>query len=131
LATNTIYNIEQGLKTLFAAAKISAVSEDQTPRSREFVRISLSEMPFTIENNGASHSDSYSFNLDFYTNRNLKSREFFQALHNISEVLEDNVAYSPAGVYKWHDGTIEANELPTDEEYAARINWAVTVTEAI
>jgi hypothetical protein len=134
MATNIIYDkIFKGLQAVLG--RNTVVMGDQLPRSAEYVQLSLESEPELIENTGASYAMRYTVNIDLITNRAKKPKYLTQALSDIRNDLNTNTAYSPSGVYHWHDGqtlTSETGDALDENEkqmYAARIIWAATHTE--
>lgn len=129
MATNIIYDrIFKGL--ILILGKNTVVADDLGKTSSEYTRLSLESSPEMIENTGPTVSMRYSINIDIITNRAKRSKYITQAVSNILSKLNANPAYNAGGVYYWHDGQIIPGEYGEGEDYASRIVWQATHTEA-
>ena len=88
-----------------------------------------------IEYNSDGQTRTYSIAISYevvsggeYTKNNIK--QVSETAERVKRLIQNNTAYSPSDVYKWHDGRIETITYARgDGVLSAALDFACTVTE--
>ena len=143
---NVIYDrILTGVEKLLEAEFKSSllVYQNVTPqnKTRTSIRIWPSEEPMELIGRMAvAQTYRYSVDCTLVARASQRGRSTTDArleiISRAMRILNDNCAYSPSGVYQWHDGVSEdLEELTPGEDETFEEGWRfvyrATVTEAI
>ena len=131
---NVVFDrIIESLNTLLADEFSISIRYDEHKGNQSFL-ITPSEDEL-IEYNSDGQTRTYSIAISYevvsggeYTKNNIK--QVSETAERVKRLIQNNTAYSPSDVYKWHDGRIETITYARgDGVLSAALDFACTVTE--
>jgi len=131
---NVVFDrIVESLNTLLADEFSIPVRYDEHKGNQSFL-ITPGEDEL-IEHNSDGQTRTYSIAISYevvsggeYTKNNIK--QVSETAERVKRLIQNNTAYSPSDVYKWHDGRIETITYARgDGVLSAALDFACTVTE--
>jgi len=131
---NVVFDrIDESLNTLLADEFSIPVRYDEHKGNQSFL-ITPGEDEL-IEYNSDGQTRTYSIAISYevvsggeYTKNNIK--QVSETAERVKRLIQNNTAYSPSDVYKWHDGRIETITYARgDGVLSAALDFACTVTE--
>jgi hypothetical protein len=131
---NVVFDrIIESLNTLLADEFSIPVRYDEHKGNQSFL-ITPGEDEL-IEYNSDGQTRTYSIAISYevisggeYTKNNIK--QVSEIAERVKRLIQNNTAYSPSDVYKWHDGRIETITYARgDGVLSAALDFACTVTE--
>ena len=131
---NVVFDrIVESLNTLLADEFSIPVRYDEHKGNQSFL-ITPGEDEL-IEQASGMQVRSYNINISYeiksggeYTKNNIK--QVSETAERVKRLIQNNTAYSPSDVYKWHDGRIETITYARgDGVLSAALDFACTVTE--
>ena len=150
-STNQVWKIVTDVETLleaeFSKNAVVYISDEYMGQRIEAIRLGepdseqLSRIAPMVTNRYAM---TITMEYPVGTNRRKSKELSIDMFERIKRLLVNNCAYTPSGVYHWHDGAIEGtdndpereaddegNSIPPKTTIMKELIWAVTVSEAL